>query len=178
MDAALAQARRLGFIQARDALSPAGREIAPPGPFDRSAFSYGCTPWRPKWRRSCPRCPDAACSKRDGRAVEPPTVDQTALAEIGKGSQRPGGNERLIQLGELKHDPIRYPIQVLSVHLDALYKLSVERSRAVASLTEASRNPISDERRSAVWPTLPSKGRIAIGVVAALAATTVGFVAG
>jgi hypothetical protein len=39
MDAAVAQeieAKRLGFIQARDALSPAGRKVAPLGPFDRS----------------------------------------------------------------------------------------------------------------------------------------------
>jgi hypothetical protein len=39
LDAAVAQeieAKRLSFVQARDALSPKGRKVAPLGPFDRS----------------------------------------------------------------------------------------------------------------------------------------------
>ncbi|MGD0104910.1 MAG: hypothetical protein ABSC06_12845 [Rhodopila sp.] len=126
----------------------------------------------------------------EGRAVEPPTVDQTALAEIGKMiADARAEMSRLIQLGELQHDPIRHPIQALSVHLDALYKLSVESSRAVARLTEASRNPISDEdvrrladlafqqldERLASRMVEFNKAAIAIGVVAALAAAAVGF---
>ena len=99
---------------------------------------------------------------------------------------------RLIQLGELQHDPIRHPIQALSVHLDALYKLSVESSRSVASLIEASRNPLSDEdvRRLAdlAFEQLDdrlasravefNKAAIAIGIAAALVSAAVGFGAG
>jgi hypothetical protein len=43
LDAAVAQeieAKRLGFLPARDAVSPEGRTVAPLGPFDRSRVRH------------------------------------------------------------------------------------------------------------------------------------------
>jgi hypothetical protein len=40
--------------------------------------------------------------------------------------------ERLVQLGELQNDPIRHPIRALSVHLDALLKVSMALSQVPA----------------------------------------------
>ncbi|MGA3101247.1 MAG: hypothetical protein ABSD61_05245 [Terracidiphilus sp.] len=102
------------------------------------------------------------------------------------------GPPYLIQLGEFQHDPIRHPIQALLVHLDALYKLSVESSRTLASLVETSRNPFSDDdlrrladiafhqldERFASRMVEFNKAAIVIAVVAALAAAAVGFGAG
>jgi hypothetical protein len=71
--------------------------------------------------------PDVALGPGLGKAIE------DAQAEM----------QRLIQLGELQNDPIRHPIQALSVHLDALLKLSTAHSQA---LTRQSGAAFTDEQ--------------------------------
>jgi hypothetical protein len=53
--------------------------------------------------------------------------------------------DRLVGLGGLQNDPLRHPIQALSVHLGALHKLSLNNSQALAKQVEAARQSISDE---------------------------------
>jgi hypothetical protein len=65
---------------------------------------------------------------------------------------------RLVQLGELQNDPLRHPIQALSVHLDALYKITQAGSQMLAHQIQASTRPVGwrnqplceDELRHAV----------------------------
>jgi hypothetical protein len=68
--------------------------------------------------------------------------------------------ERLIQLGELQNDTIRHPIQALSVHLDALYKLSLASAQAFARQVQASdtsrRPAVDDEIRRAPAQAIPA----------------------
>jgi hypothetical protein len=67
------------------------------------------------------------------RSGELPSVPDVALdPELGKAIKDAQAEmERLIQLGELQNDPIRHPIQALSVHLDALLKLSTAHTQAL-----------------------------------------------
>jgi hypothetical protein len=67
------------------------------------------------------------------RSGELPPVPDVALdPELGKAIKDAQAEmERLIQLGELQNDPIRHPIQALSVHLDALLKLSTAHGQAL-----------------------------------------------
>jgi hypothetical protein len=62
----------------------------------------------------------------------PPVPDVARDPELGKAIKDAQAEmERLIRLGELQNDPIRHPIQALSVHLDALLKLSTAHSQAL-----------------------------------------------
>ena len=68
----------------------------------------------------------------------PPEMDQViaeARAEM----------DRLVELGGLQNDPIRHPIQALSVHLGALHTLMLTSSRTLAKQIEAARQSINDE---------------------------------
>jgi hypothetical protein len=74
----------------------------------------------------------------------PPDPDVALDPELGKAIKDAQAEmERLIQLGELQNDPIRHPIQALSVHLDALLKLSTAHSQA---LTRKSGAAFTDEQ--------------------------------
>ena len=74
----------------------------------------------------------------ESRPPEAP-VDQAALAEMGQvvADARAEIN-RLVQLGELQDDPIRHPIEALSVHLDALYKVTLAGSQTLAKQIQTS----------------------------------------
>lgn len=75
----------------------------------------------------------------ESQAAKPPAADETALAEMGKViADAQAEINRLVQLGELQNDPIRYPIQALSVHLDALYKVTRASIPALAQQLRAS----------------------------------------
>ena len=68
----------------------------------------------------------------------PPEMDQViaeARAEM----------DRLVELGGLQNDPLRHPIQALSVHLGALHTLTLNSSRTLAKQVEAARQSINDE---------------------------------
>ena len=68
----------------------------------------------------------------------PPEMDQViaeARAEM----------DRLVELGGLQNDPLRHPIQALSVHLGALHALTLDSSRTLAKQIEAARQSINDE---------------------------------
>ena len=78
-----------------------------------------------------PPVPDVALGQELGKAIE------DARAEM----------ERLVQLGELQNDPIRHPIQALSVHLDALLKLSTALSQV---LTRQSGAVLTDDQVDAI----------------------------
>jgi hypothetical protein len=74
----------------------------------------------------------------------PPDPDVALGPELGKAIENAQAEmQRLIQLGELQNDPIRHPIQALSVHLDALLKLSSAHSQA---LTRQSGAAFTDEQ--------------------------------
>ena len=75
----------------------------------------------------------------ESQAEKPPAVDETALAELGVVvADAQAEIKRLMQLGELQNDPIRHPIQALSVHLDALYNVTRAGSLLVAKQLAAS----------------------------------------
>jgi hypothetical protein len=62
---------------------------------------------------------------RSRDAPEPPTADEAALSDMTRVvADAQAEIARLVQLGELQNDPIRHPIQALSVHLDALCKIT------------------------------------------------------
>jgi hypothetical protein len=52
--------------------------------------------------------------------------------------------DRLIQMGDLQNDPIRHPIRALSVHLGALYKLTLDSSQTLARQIEEA-HPVTDD---------------------------------
>lgn len=69
----------------------------------------------------------------EGQASKLPAVDEAALAEMRQViADAQAEISRLVQLGELQNDPLRHPIQALSVHLDALYKVTRAGSQALA----------------------------------------------
>lgn len=53
--------------------------------------------------------------------------------------------DRLVRLGGLQNDPIRHPIQALSVHLGALHALMLNSSQMLAKQIEAARQAVNDE---------------------------------
>lgn len=68
----------------------------------------------------------------------PPEMDQVvaeARAEM----------DRLVELGGLQNDPLRHPIQALSVHLGALHTLMLDSSRTLAKQIGEARQSINDE---------------------------------
>lgn len=70
-------------------------------------------------------------------------MDETALAEMRQViADAQTEINRLVQLGELQNDPIRYPIQALSVHLDALYKVTHAGSQMLAKQLQTSARQI------------------------------------
>jgi hypothetical protein len=72
----------------------------------------------------------------------PSAVDETALTEIGQVVAHAQAEiSRLVQLGELQNDPIRHPIQALSVHLDALYRITVAGSQTLAKQIQTADAP-------------------------------------
>ena len=87
----------------------------------------------------------------EARPVEQQAADDD-MAEMGKVvADARLEIARLVQLGELQHDPIRYPIQALGVHLDALYKVASASGKAIGAKAEALGRPIGeDELRRAV----------------------------
>ncbi len=63
--------------------------------------------------------------KRSGE-IETPDRDDLALSELA--SVVAGAKaemQHLVQLGELQGDPLRHPIQALTVHLDAMHRLTI-----------------------------------------------------
>lgn len=78
---------------------------------------------------------------------DPPPVDSVALeSELGEVIATARTEmARLVQLGELQSDPLRYPIQALSVHLDALHRLFTASTLTLGRQIETARTPISDE---------------------------------
>jgi hypothetical protein len=75
----------------------------------------------------------------EGRAAKPSAVDEAALAEMGQVvADARAEITRLVQLGELQNDPIRHPIQALSVHLEALYKVTQASSQVLAKQLQLS----------------------------------------
>jgi hypothetical protein len=84
----------------------------------------------------------------EGQTPKPPAVDETALAEMGQViAEARAEIDRLVQLGELQDDPIRYPIQALSVHLDALFKVTLACSQTLANQIEAASLRIETTRQ-------------------------------
>jgi hypothetical protein len=53
--------------------------------------------------------------------------------------------DRLVRLGGLQNDPIRHPIQALSVHLGALHALMLTNNQILAKQIEAARQAVDDE---------------------------------
>jgi hypothetical protein len=79
----------------------------------------------------------------ESQAAKPPAVDEVALAEMGRVvADARAEITRLMQVGELQNDPIRHPIQALSVHLDALYKVTRASSQMLAEQIQASAQQI------------------------------------
>jgi hypothetical protein len=96
---------------------------------------------------------------RSRDAPEPPAADETMLTDMARVvADAQAEIARLVQLGELQNDPIRHPIQALSVHLDALYKVTQAGSQVLARQLQASPRPVDprnqplgkDELRRAV----------------------------
>jgi hypothetical protein len=96
---------------------------------------------------------------RSRDAPEPPAANETALTDMARVvADAQTEIARLVQLGVLQNDPIRHPIQALSVHLDALYKITQAGSQMLAHQIRASPRPIDsrnpplceDELRRAV----------------------------
>ncbi len=91
------------------------------------------------------------CTRSGGvQAIELPVASgETNLAEMGQViADARAEIDRLIQLGELQNDPIRHPIQALSVHLDALYQVTLAGSQTLAKqiqTSDASRMPVRDD---------------------------------
>jgi hypothetical protein len=80
---------------------------------------------------------------RSRDAPEPPAADETALTDMAKMvADAQAEIARLVQLGELQNDPIRHPIQALSVHLDALYKITQAGSQMLAHQMQAPLRPV------------------------------------
>ena len=72
----------------------------------------------------------AAVSTR-GLAPQVEAAIATARAEMA----------RLSELGGLRNDPLRFPIEALSVHLEALHKLMVDATFAIGSQVAAAKQP-------------------------------------
>jgi hypothetical protein len=90
------------------------------------------------WRRSNPGCPrnqDARATGMTpgpaGLAPEVETVIAAARADMA----------RLVELGGLRNDPLRFPIQALSVHLDALHKLMAAATLTIGGQIAATQQP-------------------------------------
>jgi hypothetical protein len=85
------------------------------------------------------------------RSGEQPSVRDVALdPELGKAIKDAQAEmERLIRLGEQQNDPIRHPIQALSVHLDALLKLSTSTVRRLPGRVAVRRLPTNRSTTSA-----------------------------
>ena len=82
----------------------------------------------------------------EARPVEQQAADDN-LAEMGKVvADARLEIARLVQLGELQHDPIRHPIEALSVHLDALYKLASASSKTLAAQIWAVGRPFDEDK--------------------------------
>ncbi len=77
--------------------------------------------------------------KRSGEGPEPTAAGEAALTEMGQVvAEARVEIARLVQMGALQDDPIRYPIQALSVHLEALYKVTLTGSQTLAKQIQAS----------------------------------------
>jgi hypothetical protein len=53
--------------------------------------------------------------------------------------------ERAVTLGGLQNDPLRHPLQALSLHLQTLHRLSVDVTSALDRAAEEARRPIRQE---------------------------------
>jgi hypothetical protein len=53
--------------------------------------------------------------------------------------------DQLVRLGGLQNDPIRHPIQALSVHLGALHALMLNNGQMLAKQIQAARQAVDDE---------------------------------
>jgi hypothetical protein len=68
--------------------------------------------------------------KRSAENIETPAEGDPALAELGAVITNARAEmQRLVQLGELQGDPLRHPIEALSVHLGALQQFAVTSSQ-------------------------------------------------
>ena len=102
----------------------------------------------------------------ESQAVQPPAVDEAALAEMGRVvTDARAEITRLMQLGELQNDPIRHPIQALSVHLDAFYSITRASSRMLTEQIQASAQQIptgpplrEEDLRRAVMQSIATHG--------------------
>src|ERR1700712_4204639 len=69
--------------------------------------------------------------KRSAERSEPQVDGDPALAELGAVITNARAEmQHLVQLGDLQGDPLRHPIQALSVHLGALHQFAVTSNRA------------------------------------------------
>ena len=85
---------------------------------------------------------------RSRDAPRPPTADETALTEMARViADAQAEIARLVRLGELQNDPLRHPIQALSVHLDAVYKVTQAGSQMLARQLQASPRPFNSQNQ-------------------------------
>ena len=83
----------------------------------------------------------------EGPSIEPPAAGEDALAEMGKVvADARLEITRLVQLGELQHDPIRHPIEALSVHLEALYKVASATVKTLTTQAVVVSRPVDDDK--------------------------------
>jgi hypothetical protein len=85
---------------------------------------------------------------RSRDAPEPLAAEEAALTDMTRVvADAQAEIARLVQLGELQNDPIRHPIQALSVHLGALHKITQASSQMLAHQLQASPRPIDSRNQ-------------------------------